>query len=342
MCVCVWYRYDERMATEEVEKVEISKDDKFCDSHAVPIDAPLMLLDRFRCLFVCFYLTLLATAQVQVPCRSAFHVLMQQSRELHLPPVVDTLRLRGDQRVRNDLLKVLGELKIGWPPDIVNSAGEEFVRKLSATLWYLDCHHANFKNQGIKIPTLFLRFEGYNDYIAKKQKKPRLSKEGLNEHLRNLSALLCQPWFCRPRFVVLRENVEKLTEAVHSYVEYLDRHNQHVQSQHASPVPVRCADDFSDMRTITAVDGPVGEAYVELDKALSDLPLYKPVCLNDFCPDDCYQRKTWLTHLSLPYPIKEYRYAYGNQLGTVSFAWKISEPENETLLARVLQWSQGS
>ena len=120
------------MATEEVEKVEISKDDKFCDSHSVPIDAPLILLDRFKCLFVCFYFALLVPAHA--PCRSAFDVLMQQSRELRLPPIVDDLRLRGDQRLRNELLKLLGALKVGWSPDIVNLAGEELVRKLSAAL----------------------------------------------------------------------------------------------------------------------------------------------------------------------------------------------------------------
>ena len=125
-------------------------------------------------------------------------------------------------------------------------------------------------------------------------------------------------------------------EAVHSCVEYLARHNQHVQAQHASPIHVQCADDFSDMRTIPAVVGPVGEEYIDLDKALSDLPLYKAVCLNYFCPDDRYRWKVWLSHLSLPYPIKEYWYVYGNQLGTVSFAWKISETENETSLARVV------
>ena len=82
------------------------------------------------------------------------------------------------------------------------------------------------------------------------------------------------------------------------------------------------------MHTIPAVDGPVGEEYTDLDKALSDLPLYKAVCLNDFCPDDRYRWKVRLSHLSLPYAIKEYGYAYGNQLGTISFAWKSSEPEN--------------
>lgn len=179
MFVYIWSRYDENMATENVEKVEISKDDRFSDPHVVPIDAPLILLDRFKCLFVCFYLALIVS--VTIPCRSAFDVVMEQSRELRLPPLIDDVRLRGDQRVQNEVLKLLGELKVGWSPDIVGSAGEDLVRKLSTTLWYLDCHHQDFKNQGTTIPTIFSRFQGYNDYVAKKHKKPRLSRECLNE-----------------------------------------------------------------------------------------------------------------------------------------------------------------
>ena len=43
---------------------------------------------------------------------------MQQSRELRLPPLIDDV---------NELLKLLGELKVGWSPDIVGSVGEELV-----------------------------------------------------------------------------------------------------------------------------------------------------------------------------------------------------------------------
>lgn len=64
-----------------------------------------------------------------------------------------------------------------------------------------------------------------------------------------------------------------------------------------SPIPVRCADDFNDAHTIPAVDGLVGEEYIDLDKALSDLSLYKAVCLNDFCPDDRHRWKVYIAVL---------------------------------------------
>ena len=90
------------------------------------------------------------------------------------------------------------------------------------------------------------------------------------------------------------------------------------------------------MHTILPVIGPVSQEYYELDKALSDQPLYHSLCLNDFTPLDNYSRRLWLTQLALPYPVKEYRYAYGNQLGVFSFLWRISDPEDESSLAKVL------
>ena len=171
---------------------------------------------------------------------------------------------------------------------------------------------------------------------AKKMKKPRLTKEGLNEHIQSLSAILCEPWFRRPLFSVLHNGIGKLVESMYSYLKFLDRHNQKVQAQHASPVPIRQPDEFSEVHTILPVIGPVSQEYYELDKALSDQPLYHPLCLNDFTPLDNYSRKLWLTQLALPYPVKEYRYAYGNQLGVISFLWRFSDPENESSLAKVL------
>ena len=54
---------------------------------------------------------------------------------------------------------------------------------------------------------------------------------------------------------------------------YLDLHNQKVQAQHASPVPIRQPDEFSEVRTIPPVQGPVPEQYFQLFKTLSDKPL---------------------------------------------------------------------
>ena len=155
-------RYSEEMNNEKVESVAISKDDRFIDTHSVPLDAPLSILSQLNSQYICYHL-----APSLVPSsssRSASEVLMQRSRETVLPAPTTNPNLRGDQQVRNVLLSLLSELKVGWSPCVVQSTGERFVRILSAALWYLDCHHESFRNQGIHIPS---KFQGYNDYKFK-------------------------------------------------------------------------------------------------------------------------------------------------------------------------------
>ena len=39
--------------------------------------------------------------------------------------------LRGDQQVRNKLIDLLENMKVGWAPDSVETIGERFVKQLS-------------------------------------------------------------------------------------------------------------------------------------------------------------------------------------------------------------------
>ena len=61
--------------------------------------------------------------------------------------LVGDTELRGDHLVRNKLLELLEEMKIGWMPDAVDSIGERFVKQLTYTLWYLDSHHQKFSSR---------------------------------------------------------------------------------------------------------------------------------------------------------------------------------------------------
>lgn len=87
---------------------------------------------------------------------------MERSRELVLPPTASTTEgqeLRGDQRLRNAVLDVLKDYKIGWSPDLVESTGEAFVSSLVHTLWYLDANHKQLEDRGIHLPKRFDSFQ---------------------------------------------------------------------------------------------------------------------------------------------------------------------------------------
>ena len=169
-----YFRYDASMIATEVIKTEISTGEKFVDVHTVPLDAPLSLLDQFNCHYVCFHLMSTEVSTSISTSRNAINILMSSSKEKRLPQPIEGANQRADHQLYNKLLEVLGTLKVGWSPCVVESTGKRFVQKLANCLWYLDCHHDNFVGQGIHIPQLFAQFQGFNDFKAKKIKKKTL------------------------------------------------------------------------------------------------------------------------------------------------------------------------
>lgn len=63
---------------------------------------------------------------------------MQSQRERRLPAKVKGDKLRGDQRMFNDVVDLLGAMNIGWTPDVVGSVGENCIKVLVSSLWYID------------------------------------------------------------------------------------------------------------------------------------------------------------------------------------------------------------
>ena len=94
------------------------------------------------------------------------------------------------------------------------NTGVNFISKLAQTLWYLDPHHEKFVNRGIHLPDQFAVYKGYNDF---KKKEPRLSADGLQQHIEQLSDILMQPGISSKRFDVIRADVEELTIALQKY-----------------------------------------------------------------------------------------------------------------------------
>ena len=126
---------------------------------------------------------------------------------------------------------------VGWSP-CSKQTGSNFVHKLTQALWYIDPHHSKFVGRGIHLPDRFSMYRGYNDFKKKKEKEPRLSKEGLEQHIQQLSTILMQPWMSSKRFEVIRKDVDKLVNSLHAYKEYLLHQCDRVKSYQQSPQPV--------------------------------------------------------------------------------------------------------
>lgn len=87
----------------------------------------------------------------------------------------------------NDVVDMLGAMNIGWTPDIVGSVGENCIKVLVSSLWYIDPCRKQFVERSIHLPPVLDPFEGYNNWKAKKEKKPQLLCDGLSLHLDHLT-----------------------------------------------------------------------------------------------------------------------------------------------------------
>lgn len=157
---------------------------------------------------------------------------------------------------------------IGWRPDSVQGIGVAFARQLSRTLWYLDCHHNKFSSRGITLPKNFLQFQGYNDYRRKKEKEPRLSSKDLGQHIDSLSSTLQQPWFAAKTFDTLRDDVEKLVEALIKYKDYLTSQCSSVKERQSQHTATTVNNENACLVTVERSSEPVLPAYDELQQKL--------------------------------------------------------------------------
>ena len=79
-------------------------------------------------------------------------------------------------------------------------------------------------------------------------------------------------------------------------------------------------DDFPDTFPVRKC---TSSQYYDLEQKLMDLPLYQPLFLNGIASLYHLERGQWLSRTSLPFPIMLYKYAYGNNVGTLVYAWRI-------------------
>ena len=223
---------------------------------------------------------------------------------------------------------------VGWSP-CSKQTGSNFVHKLTQALWYIDPHHSKFVEHGIQLPDCFSMYKGYNDFKRKKEKEPRLSREGLEQHIQQLSTILMQPWMSSKRFEAIRKDVDKLVDSLHAYKEYLLHQCDRVKSHQQSPQPV--SNETNAFLVIISANNTNISEYHDLGEKLSNLPLYEPFYLNEIAPVERYQRRKWLAEISVPFPVMLYKYAYGNNIGTLVYAWRIPEDEcvDNTIIAQV-------
>lgn len=146
-------RFGTEYSSERVSRIVISSNERLVEpAHTVPLDAPIKLLETYGCHYVCYYLEEQSVGASKAhETRNVATVLMQSARQLIQPPIStpasDSEQLRGDHALRNDFIQYLQENGVGWTPSVVSTTGENFVKILTSTLWYLDPHHKQFEER---------------------------------------------------------------------------------------------------------------------------------------------------------------------------------------------------
>ena len=176
----------------------------------------------------------------------------------------------------NDFIDLLGAMNIGWTPDLVNSVGEKCVKVIVSALWYTDPCRKQFIKRSIHLPTALDQFQGYNDWKAKKQKKPQLSFDGLNLHLDHLSQLINQLWLLNPRFKELYDIVSQLADGFNKYRTYLKQQNNSVKVAHSSLTPIRTISESIELVRVPVVN-KCDSCYSAVQASLEKHPMNSPI-----------------------------------------------------------------
>ena len=91
----------------------------------------------------------------------AFHLLIDIQVTLCVPKKVTDERT-GKDRMKNKVIDLLEQKRLGWSASYVTTTGRKFVDLLTDVLWYLDGCHKTFEGRRLSVPHIFCDISGFN------------------------------------------------------------------------------------------------------------------------------------------------------------------------------------
>ncbi|CAG2219397.1 PIP5K [Mytilus edulis] len=313
-----------------IDSVKASKNDKLNDDASdVPLDTPCAVLANFGQKFLHVSVHEVSREdETEKPGTSgvdAFSLLMNMRKSYSSLPKERKVSNAKDS-LYNTVLQCLKEGEVGFTPIQVNTTGQSIVKTLSNALWYIDPHMLKFQNRGIKIlPAFFKNCHGFNNWKVHKKKEPMILLEDLEVHLTACMDMVAMPWYLNEKFKVFRLACETLIEGMIKYSDFLKQQRERTAKVHSYEKPVRSITDSWSIKASLSKSKEVKPQYSAMKERLDQLNFYEPVFVNEFSPRDKIDRRYWLEHLSLPFPVKIYTHHHGNYFGNFVFIWKIDE-----------------
>ena len=278
---------------------------------------------------------------ISTPRRSLSDVMMGAARSCHLP-AKPTTGANGTQtsmdRLQGDLIDWLESAGLKFPHDLCDSEGVYIVRSLARALWMIDGNHSTLQaavkhNSVPPLPPVWQRFDGYNDWRAKKLHKPRSSTEKMRDSGNLLLGMLGKPVIRTARWKEFREQVEGLARTLLKYSQYLSEAAKASTSRQSLDHVVRPVSQFSDLEVRSAADSDtawcVSDRELRLEETLQSAGDWMMVefdgsaILGDSASVNT--RYQFLKSFKLTFPVLMYTYAAGGNVGNIIFMCKIPD-----------------
>jgi hypothetical protein len=163
---------------------------------------------------------------------------MQNAIQPKLPNQKQPQVTRNDL-LYNEIIILFGKKKVGWTGGLHLSVGEKCIERLTKLLWYIDPHLKKFSNRGYHLPDLFMELSTYKQnqcynqyYSVTHHKREEIAYEKLDMLVSSLELSLAQPWTQNILWILLIEDLYKLTEIVRKYMAYLKQVNNSINKLH--------------------------------------------------------------------------------------------------------------
>ncbi|RIB04962.1 hypothetical protein C2G38_2045458 [Gigaspora rosea] len=146
-----------------------------------------------------------------------------------------------------------------------------------------------FENHSYHIPKLFLEFFGCANPESYKQSRKPFDANELNLHCKALASYATSSWILKENFNWLHDDLDNFIVAILNYAGFLQCQREITAANHASETSIRTVDQSTTIQIhkqnfwVTPVDK---SKYYNLEQLLTDLPLWKPVDLEEFLPTD--------------------------------------------------------
>lgn len=268
--------------------------------------------------------------------RNINDVLVFNARKLCLPePFSEDAKITNNKRiVYNKILYLLGNAGLGFTPMTIDE-GKDFINALTNCIWTIDPFVDTLRDRCFALPVLFENLFGYNVPENHKHKRGELSQSTLLSLACHLDACLEKTWISKVMWAPIRTAAQTLSDSFHKYIEYLKQKAEKMNENRQLMFPVRSLDETKSVTVIRpcyVVKPGAASRYKTLVDCVEKLEMFKPICLDEYTPQNTRERRYFLDNMKqgLPYKCVHLKFSAGNNLGSHNFLWKIPGCVSET------------